>query len=254
MKPYESVGLPGACGSIDVVHIKWSACPAGDHNRAKGKEGYRTVAFQCITDYNRRFLGIFGPQFGTRNNQEIVKLDPNVMRIRSGWFASIFWLYYTATGATRQEKGVYLICDNGYLCWPQLICPYGADEPVHMEAGFFSSNIESVRKDVECTFGIIKKRWRILNNGLYYRDIGTCEKIFVTCCCLHNFLLDLMERADVRVGRGRPLEGDVIWLDVDEAAETPDIDFNSRHLAFKFGTRQELLSKHLRYIRDRVID
>jgi hypothetical protein len=35
---YESVGLPGACGSMDVVHVKWSKRPAGDYNRAKGKE------------------------------------------------------------------------------------------------------------------------------------------------------------------------------------------------------------------------
>ncbi len=66
------------------------------------------------------------------------------------------------------EKGAYLICDNGYLRWPQLICPYTANEPCHTEAGYFLSNIESVRKDVECTFGIIKKRWQILNNGLNY--------------------------------------------------------------------------------------
>ena len=71
-------------------------------------------------------------------------------------------------------------------------------------------------------------------------------------CCLHNFLLDLMERADVRVGRGRPLKGDVIWLDVDQVAETPAANLNAQHLAFRFGTRRELLSKHLRYIRDRV--
>ncbi len=137
MNSYESIGLPGACGSIDVVHIKWSECPAGDHNHAKGKEGYPTVAFQCITDYNGRFLGIFGPQFGTRNDQEIVKLDPNVIKIQSTWFSQISWSYYTETGAIRQEKGVYLICDNGYLRWPQLICPYRAGEPVHTEAVFF---------------------------------------------------------------------------------------------------------------------
>ena len=63
-----------------------------------------------------------------------------------------------------------------------------------------------------------------------------------------------MERADVRVGRGRPLKGDVIWLDVDQVAETPAASLNAQHLAFRFGTRRELLSKHLRYIRDRVID
>ena len=35
---YEANYLPGCGGSVDVVHIKWSKCPAGDVNRAKGKE------------------------------------------------------------------------------------------------------------------------------------------------------------------------------------------------------------------------
>jgi hypothetical protein len=26
--------------------------------------------------------------------------------------------------------------------------------------GYFSSNLESVRNDVECLFGILKKRWK----------------------------------------------------------------------------------------------
>ena len=80
-KCYEEVGLPGCCGSMDVVHVKWSSCPTGDHNRAKGKAGFPTLAFQCITDFNRRVIGIFGPQFGTRNDKEIIKVDPNVHRI-----------------------------------------------------------------------------------------------------------------------------------------------------------------------------
>jgi hypothetical protein len=78
---YESVGLPGACGSMDVVHVKWLSCIAGDANRAKGKEGYPTLAFQCIPDFNRRILGVYGPQFGTKNNKDIVKTDPNVKKI-----------------------------------------------------------------------------------------------------------------------------------------------------------------------------
>ena len=80
------------------------------------------------------------------------------------------WHYYTSAGLVREERGVYLICDNGYLCWPQAICPYVSVNKSTLE-GFFSTNLESVRKDFECTFGILKKRWRILNNGLNYRDI-----------------------------------------------------------------------------------
>jgi hypothetical protein len=62
---YNAISLPGACGLMDVVQIKWSTCPAGNYNCAKGKEGYPTLGFQCITDYNRRVIVIYGPQFGT---------------------------------------------------------------------------------------------------------------------------------------------------------------------------------------------
>ena len=51
-RDYDKQGLPGCCGSMDVVHVKWSQCPTGDHNHAKGKAGYPTLAFECITDFN----------------------------------------------------------------------------------------------------------------------------------------------------------------------------------------------------------
>ena len=38
-KNYDETGLPGCCGSMDVVHVKWSSCPTGDHNCTKGKGG-----------------------------------------------------------------------------------------------------------------------------------------------------------------------------------------------------------------------
>ena len=113
-KYYNDVGLPGCCGSMDVVHIKWSSCPTGDHNHVKGKAGYPTLAFQCITDYNRRIIGIYGPQFGTRNDKEIVKVDLNVHHIRHGWYKDVSWKYYTYDGRVEKEQGKYLICDNGY--------------------------------------------------------------------------------------------------------------------------------------------
>ena len=248
IKCYEGVGLPGCCGSIDVVHVKWSSCPTGDHNRAKGKAGHPTLAFQCITDYNRRVIGIFGPQFGTRNDKEIVKVDPNVYHIKTGWYKDVSWKYYNDDGTVETERGAYLICDNGYHRWPISISPYANVDSGSIE-GYFSTNLESVRKDVECTFGILKKRWRVLNDGLYYRDINICEKIFVTCCCLNNFLLDLMTRTNVRVGRGAPIGCDGIWLDghtTHYSTDTSDLV-----LSRKFATRRSLLAKHLHVFRQK---
>jgi hypothetical protein len=58
VREYERQHLPGAGGSIDVVHVKWSNCPAGDYNKCKGKESFPSVAFECVTNNRRRVIGI----------------------------------------------------------------------------------------------------------------------------------------------------------------------------------------------------
>ena len=135
----------------------------------------------------------------------------------------------------RNKRGAYLICDNGYLH-----CYVG--EPSSKVEGYFTSNLESVRKDVECTFGILKKRWKILNGGFIYRDIQVCEKIFITCACLHNFLANDTVRYNVRVGRGYPIGNDGIWLSGQSAIMDNETD---HFLATQFGRRRSILVNHL---------
>ena len=57
------------------------------------------------------------------------------------------------------HKGAWLICDNGYHQWPVLQFP--AKYPESDEMAYWSKRLESVRKDVECVFGIIKQRHRL---------------------------------------------------------------------------------------------
>ena len=143
---------------------------------------------------------------------------------------------------------MYLICDNGYLRWPTSIFPYTHVDIASTE-GYFSSNLESVRKDVECTFGILKKRWRILHYGLHYRDIKKCEKIFVTCCCLHNFLVDIIEWKVKRVNCGGPIDQhDGLWL---EGHTPPNPESSGRTMEFRFNQRRNILAQHLHIFRQR---
>ena len=246
-RDYREVGLPGACGSVDVVHIKWGCCPTGDINRAKGKEGYPTFAYQCITNFNRQIIGIYGPTFGSHNDKDIVKTDPNVKKVGQGFMSRCYWQYYDEDGTVRTSKGMFLFYDNGYLTWLTTICPHAHFDSTTMEV-FFSTNLESVRKDVECTFGILKKCWRVFNNEILFCDIDVCDKVFTTCCCLHNFLLNLMEKHNVWVGRGGPLENDGIWLSGNTATDH-DVETNTI-LANKFVRRRAILAMHLRVLRD----
>lgn len=251
---YEECFLPGCGGSIDVVHCKWAACAAGDNVKATGKEGYPTLAFECITNHQLKIMGISCVQFGTRNDQHIVRLDATVSLIRRQWYKDVQWSYFDLEGNVKSSRGIYLICDGGYLRWKTLICPY-QNAHCGSRQGYFSSNLETVRKDVECTFGILKKRWRILDFGLHYRNIEKCEKIFIACCILHNMMTDEItsdDRQSARIGRGTPLPGDGIFLEGPSNRAERELTGRARRLkekteALEWAERRDILSKHCLY-------
>lgn len=51
--------------------------------------------------------------------------------------------------------------------------------------------IESFRKDVECVFGVLKGRFRILKTGICLEGPVACDRVWMTCCALHNWLLEV---------------------------------------------------------------
>ena len=81
--------------------------------------------------------------------------------------------------------------------------------------GYYNTNLEAIRKDVECTFDILKKRWRILDYGLKKYCMKDCEKVYTVCCVLHNVLLGLDENFGIScvAQRGCPSTGDSQWLE-----------------------------------------
>ena len=77
--------------------------------------------------------------------------------------------------------------DGGYLRWPSLVsCRVNhLDDDVNR----FCKFLELVRKDVEATFGSLKKRFKCLKAWSEKRRLSTLEDEFVACCILHNILL-----------------------------------------------------------------
>ena len=48
-----------------------------------------------------------------------------------------------------------------------------------------------MRKDVECAFGIMKGRFTIIRYGTHFQSITRCDQLWLTCCAIHNILLDI---------------------------------------------------------------
>ena len=77
--------------------------------------------------------------------------------------------------------------DGDYCRWPQTLDGYKSS--LDNDEMLYQDHLASVRKDVECAFGILKKRFRMLRLPFLVRDAIDIEKIFKTCMIIHNMLL-----------------------------------------------------------------
>jgi hypothetical protein len=86
------------------------------------KNLYPPLAFECITDFDCHILGVCGPQFGSNNDKHIVKINENFHLLNEGWLFQVELKYYAEDESISSSTGIYVICDNGYICWPTTIC------------------------------------------------------------------------------------------------------------------------------------
>jgi hypothetical protein len=120
------------------------------------------------------------------NDINIAKVDPYILDILGGKFKNVEFSLLKADGTRTQCHGSYLISDNGFLNASYFIDPYKAR--YSQSEIFWSEWLESVRKDVECVFVILKTRFRILLNRINLYFASTIKDVFVTCCiCLNSF-------------------------------------------------------------------
>jgi hypothetical protein len=98
---------------------------------------------------------------------------------------------------------VYVIVDNGYLSWSCTVPPFLMTNKINKTR--WSKWIELMRKDIECTFQILKGRWRILKSGVRISGVENVDKVWFTCCALHNWLLNKIDSLNGQWRGGVPL-------------------------------------------------
>jgi hypothetical protein len=193
---YSVAGFPGCVGSMDATNIECSRISykfRQDHLSFKTPFCSRT--YNITTNHRRRILSTTHGHPARWNDKTLVKFDSFATGLNEGTSELcnlVFELYEKdATGNVQRQryKGGWLLVDNGYLNWGVTVAPMKvSDTRAQLR---FSKWLESMRKDVECTFGILKGRWRILKAGVRVHGTKKADMIWKTCCALHNWLLEV---------------------------------------------------------------
>ena len=158
------------------------------------KLSHTARTYNLTVNHRQRILSSTEGHPARYNDKTLILFDRFMNKIRRGEYNKNFEFELYDKGPngeviTIKYCGCYVIVDNGYLKWSTTVPPM-KNTNSRREIRF-SDWIESMRKDVECTFGIMKGRWKVLQYGIKLHGIHKCDDLWLTCCALHNMLLEV---------------------------------------------------------------
>ena len=127
--------------------------------------------------------------YGTVNDKTIVKYDDAVEIVRRDkLFTEYSYSVEKADGTRKLTRGAYLIVEGGYLRWKCLQC--GLRSSSDEDYAAWRKKIESVRKDIECYFGRLKQRFKILRIPNLMTTKEKIDNMMFAIVALQNMMLD----------------------------------------------------------------
>ena len=193
---FSLAGLPGCIGSTDATHVIMEQCLYKLRQLHLGyKKEHTARTYNLTVNHRWRILSTTLGHPARFTDKTLIRFDRFVTALRDGCFDDDFEFELYDYDGTNDKiikvkyTGCYVIVDNGYLSWSVTVPPL--KQTNFMNEIRFSEWIESMRKDVECTFGILKGRWRVLRYGIKMWGIKNTDRVWLTCCALHNWLLEV---------------------------------------------------------------
>lgn len=82
----------------------------------------------------------------------------------------------------------YFIGDNGFPLKPYIMTPYPRSTSLSMTEKIFNARLSHARRVIECSFGILVRKWQLFEKPIAFK-LETTEQIIMAMACIHNFLI-----------------------------------------------------------------
>jgi hypothetical protein len=179
----EARGFPGMIGSIDCMHWEWSNCPTAWHGQYKGHKGKPTIILEAVATQDLRIWHAYFGLPGSHNDINVLHRSPAFDDLAEGRRPQF---EFDVNG--NKYNMCYYLADGIYPDWATLVKSYSA--PISLKERVYAERQESVRKDVERTFGGLRSRFRIIYNPGRLWSQSDLNDIMRACVILHNMVIE----------------------------------------------------------------
>ncbi|KAL3502105.1 hypothetical protein ACH5RR_036554 [Cinchona calisaya] len=171
-------------------------------NRDQARENYMdsilygSSSYSVPSEIQERFRGRMG--IPTQNVLATISFDLKFSYVLVGWEGSAHDSRILENALSR-PRGLQVPKDAGYGIRNGLIPPYIGvrnhlkeydGNPPQNEKELFNLRHSSLRTTIERGFGILKKRFRVVDNDPFW-DFKTQVDVVLVCCILHNHIMDI---------------------------------------------------------------
>jgi hypothetical protein len=184
-KEYELAAFPSTISSVDVVHTRLWSCASNLKNAATGKEHYPSLGYEVHANHRLDVLACTPGFWGSVGDKSIIRFDGAMTEIRSGKYAAIKSEIYSGVGDEKVVlHDVHTINDNGYHYWRYMMEPSKYSQTDDEAA--WSELLESLRKDIERLFAIIKQMFAIIKYGSRMTEKEEVDNLFLACLAIYQ--------------------------------------------------------------------
>lgn len=181
---YNIWNFPNCVGSIDGKHIR-VICPAHSGTIFYNYKNYFSIVLQGLVDANYKFINIDVGGYGKQSDGGTFRSSALFLYLSDGRLK-----IPAARALPNSEITVpfVIIGDEAYPLLPYLLKPYGRQQ-LDPDKEYFNCRLSRARRTVECAFGIIYSKWRILATAIQ-TSVEVADDIVKCICLLHNIIID----------------------------------------------------------------
>ncbi|XP_058839521.1 uncharacterized protein LOC131695000 [Topomyia yanbarensis] len=181
---WELWNFPNCAGSIDGKHIRIQ-CPPHSGTMFYNYKKFFSIVLQGVADARCKFIAIEVGGYGKQSDGGTFNASNLFQLLRKG---NLDLPPDRNLPGTNIVMPYVFLADEAYPLLQNLLRPY-ARRDCSTESEYYNTRLSRGRKCIECAFGSINAKWRILWKPIE-TDVELAEDIVKALCILHNMLID----------------------------------------------------------------
>ncbi|CAI6372232.1 unnamed protein product [Macrosiphum euphorbiae] len=182
---FDKTQFPNTVGAVDGKHIQLE-CPKNSGSLYYNYKNFFSLILMAICDSNYCFRIINVGSYGKESDCNVFKMSPFGKKLYSD--KTNFPPERCLPGDDQGVPQPFILVadDEAFALNKNLLRPFPG-RTLNDERRIFNYRLSRARQYIECSFGILLKKWRVFQTSMLVEP-NFAVKITKACCVLHNFV------------------------------------------------------------------